>query len=232
MRNRVIELQDRVRVEFRKRKTMLIRIENNGDVLVLAPMGTNKKTLTNLLESKKDWVSRKRLMLIERQKHAPVYQLEDGGIVPFLGKPCQIRLIDSEGKHCEVERSGSIISVVAPKDGDWKCKVKSWYRDQARIILTDEVKRYRAIMNVKPGRIAIREQKTRWGSCSSKGNLNFNWKIVMAPLPVLEYLVLHEMCHLVHPNHSPNFWSEVRRFMPDYQGRRDWLKLHGTELSF
>ena len=232
MQKRVIKLQDRVRVEFRKRKTMLIRIENNGDVLVLAPIGTNNKTLINLLESKRDWVDRKRLMLIERQKHAPVYQLEDGGIVPFLGNPHQICLIDSDGKRCEVERSDSSINVVAPKDGDWKYEVKRWYREQARIILTDEVERYRAVMNVNPGRIAIREQKTRWGSCSSKGNLNFNWKIVMAPLPVLEYLVLHEMCHLVHPNHSPNFWAEVRRLMPDYQGRRDWLKLHGTELSF
>ncbi len=226
------DFHDSVRVEFRKRKTMLIRIENNGDVLVLAPMGMNDSTLFELLERKRDWIRRERLMLAKRQKLSSAYKLEDGGVVLFLGKPCQICLTHHERKQCEIERKGSKINVSVPQECDWKQVVRTWYREQARGILTDAVDRYSTIMNVHPGRISIREQKTRWGSCSSKKNLNFNWKIVMAPLPVLEYLVVHEMCHLVHPDHSPRFWSEVRRFMPDYQSRRDWLKRYGTGLTF
>ena len=82
-----------------------------------------------------------------------------------------------------------------------------------------------------PGRVAIRDQKSRWGSCSQKGNVNFNWKLVMAPPPALDYVVVHELCHLYEFNHSPRFWALVARHMPDYEVWKKWLKAHGKELG-
>ncbi len=80
-------------------------------------------------------------------------------------------------------------------------------------------------------RISVREQKTRWGSCSSKGTLSFNWKLMLAPPAILDYVIVHELCHLAHMNHSAGFWSCVAAILPDYKERRKWLKDHGNELT-
>ena len=80
-------------------------------------------------------------------------------------------------------------------------------------------------------KIYIRDQKTRWGSCSSKGNLNFNWRLIMAPLFIMDYIVVHELAHLVHPNHSRDFWKLVKKIVPDYKEKKEWLKIYGNSLS-
>ena len=85
-------------------------------------------------------------------------------------------------------------------------------------------------MNVQYGRITIRNQKTRWGSCSSKGNLNFNCLLMLAPDEVVDYVVIHELCHLIEMNHSKAFWKQVEQMMPDYKKHRKWLKDHGNEI--
>ncbi len=86
------------------------------------------------------------------------------------------------------------------------------------------------LVGVSYGRITIRNQRTRWGSCSGKGNLNFNCLLMLAPPEVLDYVVVHELCHRKEMNHSPRFWAEVARVLPDYQQRRRWLKEHGGAL--
>ncbi len=96
--------------------------------------------------------------------------------------------------------------------------------------IPERVRYYAKIMNVQYGRITIRNQKTRWGSCSGKGNLNFNCLLMLAPENVLDYVVVHELCHLIEMNHSKAFWDQVERVMPDYKKYRQWLKEHGNEL--
>ena len=90
---------------------------------------------------------------------------------------------------------------------------------------------YAGKMGVTYGRIRIKDQKTLWGSCSSRKNLNFNWRLVMAPGEVLDYVVVHELCHLKHMNHSAEFWDCVEEILPEYREHRRWLKVHGGELS-
>lgn len=103
-------------------------------------------------------------------------------------------------------------------------------RLQARHVLTEKTNMYASLMQVDYGKITIRDQKTRWGSCSSKGNLNFNWRLILAPEAVLDYVVVHELAHRLQMNHSPAFWKIVERILPDYQMQRRWLKEHGEEL--
>jgi len=98
-----------------------------------------------------------------------------------------------------------------------------------KVILV-KVKNYASLMNVQYGRITIRNQKTRWGSCSSKGNLNFNCLLMLAPDEVVDYVVIHELCHLIEMNHSKAFWKQVEQMMPDYKKHRKWLKDHGNEI--
>lgn len=104
---------------------------------------------------------------------------------------------------------------------------KKKYRSLARKQITSYVEHYAAKMNVSYGRIAIREQKTCWGSCSSKKNLNFNWKLVLMPKEIMEYVVVHELAHLFEMNHSSAFWAIVENVLPDYRQRRSWLHKNG-----
>ena len=104
------------------------------------------------------------------------------------------------------------------------------YRAQAADIFARKAAYYAARMGVTFNRITIRDQKTRWGSCSSKGNLNFNWRLVLAPVPVLDYVVVHELAHRREMNHSSRFWDIVGEMMPDYQIHRRWLREHGGSL--
>lgn len=97
-------------------------------------------------------------------------------------------------------------------------------------VIPVKVKHYAGLMNVQYGRITIRNQKTRWGSCSGKGNLNFNCLLMLAPDEVVDYVVVHELCHLIEMNHSKAFWRQVERVMPDYKKHRKWLKDHGYEI--
>lgn len=106
------------------------------------------------------------------------------------------------------------------------------YRQAAKEYIPRRVEHYLAITGGSYERITIRGQKTRWGSCSGRGTLSFNWKLMLAPPAVLDYVIVHELCHLTHMNHSKEFWAAVERVMPDYRIYRKWLKEHGSELNF
>ncbi len=101
---------------------------------------------------------------------------------------------------------------------------------RAKRIIPQRVRYYAGIMGLKYGRITIRMQKSRWGSCSSKGNLNFNCLLMRTPDEIVDYVVVHELCHLKEMNHSPKFWAEVEKIFPDYKERRKWLKDHGNDI--
>jgi predicted metal-dependent hydrolase len=103
--------------------------------------------------------------------------------------------------------------------------------EDAKIQIAKRVAYYAKLLGVTYGRITIRDQKTRWGSCGSQGNLNFTWKLVLTPPEVLDYVVVHELCHRIEMNHSQAFWAQVERVMPDYGSRRAWLKENGWMLE-
>ena len=105
------------------------------------------------------------------------------------------------------------------------------YRNLARECITKRASYYAAQLGVTYSSIRIAEQKTRWGSCSSRGTLSFHWRLILAPPAVMDYVVVHEVCHLIHMDHSPDFWAEVESLMPDYKVYKTWLKKNGLALS-
>ena len=105
------------------------------------------------------------------------------------------------------------------------------YRNSAREIFHNRVAHYHEITGGTYNSITIRDQKSRWGSCSSRGTLSFNYRLIFAPPKVLDYVVVHELCHLTHMNHSKDFWNMVASVMPDYKIYKEWLKEHGGELT-
>lgn len=104
------------------------------------------------------------------------------------------------------------------------------YREMARDKITERATYFARLMGVRYGRISIRASKTRWGSCSAGGNLNFHWKLILMPEEILDYVVVHELAHRKEMNHSPSFWAEVERILPDYKERRKWLKTYGQTV--
>ena len=111
-----------------------------------------------------------------------------------------------------------------------KDALENRYKEAAREYIPKRVSYYQPIVGGSYTRITIRSQKTRWGSCSAKGTLSFNWRLMLAPPAILDYVVVHELCHLTHMNHSPAFWQTVEKAFPDYKNARKWLRDHGNEL--
>ena len=141
----------------------------------------------------------------------------------------QIRIIRSKRKTVALEiRPDLSVLVRAPYwMADWQFRK---FVDEALRVIPERVRFYAPVVGVTYGRITIRNQRTRWGSCSAKGNLNFNCLLMKAPPEVLDYVVVHELCHRLEMNHSPRFWAQVERVLPDYKVSRKWLREHGNEL--
>ena len=172
------------RIVFSRRKTISIRVNIDGSLLVRAPAGARIEEIEAVIRRHEEWI-RKQILQMERERETAVMitpQMREDGI----------------------------------------CRAKK--------LIPERVEYYAARMGVTWGRITIREQKTRWGSCSSKGNLNFNWKLVLMPDEILDYVVVHELAHRLEMNHSERFWKIVRRQIPDYQNRRRELQECGRRL--
>ncbi len=125
------------------------------------------------------------------------------------------------------ERSRRRQEAAPDRDYEKDPALEARYRELARAVISQRAAYFAAKMGVTFGRISIRAQKTRWGSCSSRGNLNFNWKLILMPPEILDYVVVHELAHRKQMNHSKLFWAEVERVLPDYVKRRRWLKENG-----
>jgi predicted metal-dependent hydrolase len=108
----------------------------------------------------------------------------------------------------------------------------AWYHDRAAERVGERIIYYAHQMGVSPRAVRIKDQKKRWGSCTSGGNLYINWRCILAPAPILDYIVVHELCHLLVMNHSAHFWVRVRSILPDFEARRKWLRVNGITLDF
>ena len=128
------------------------------------------------------------------------------------------------------EKQKNATPIIVSSDPQTKYLEKQ-YRKVAEEYIAKRVEHYITQTGGSYKRITIRDQKTRWGSCSSNGGLSFNWRLMLAPPRVLDYVVVHELCHLTHMNHSRDFWNKVESIMPDYRVYRDWLKKNGSSLT-
>ena len=156
---------------------------------------------------------------------------EDGKIVvraPYgLAAEAADRFVEAHNKWI-VERQQNYENLKLLKPS-YTEEEKGQYREAAKIVLNNKCRRFAERMGVTYGRITVREQKTRWGSCSAAGNLNFNWKLALMPEKIQDYLVVHELAHRKEMNHSERFWAVVAEIIPDYKERRKWLRIHGAE---
>ena len=218
------------------RKTIGIAIEKNGSVKVISPTKVSENYINQLLQQKSDWIVKKlkefetRTFKIKKSK-----EFEEGESFSYLGKEYKLKLFNSSTlKKPVVRLNGENLIIAFPNRIEaekLREALKQWYVVQFKLIIAERVKHYSSIIGVIPKKITIREQKTRWGSCSARGNINLNWKLIMASLEVLDYVVIHELCHMREMNHSKEFWKLVEGVFPQYKKCRAWLKENGDALS-
>jgi len=192
---------------------------------VTVPYFYPTKKIDKILKEKEDWIRQHQLQIQLKQKQI---NPADKDSYLYLGRPYPLELGINQKNIIEFSDKfylGSTNKKYA------KQYLTSWYRQQARKIITERVNHYSRISGLHFQSVKITTAETRWGSCSSEKNLNFNWKLIMAPLPVIDYVVAHELAHLEELNHSRNFWGKVRKMYPLYRQYRTWLKRNGSMLT-
>lgn len=221
-------------IEYRKRKSVEIRIEPSGMVRVRAPKGSDQAKVLELLESKSKWIIEHMDKYFEAKEKKPESDYEAGDMYRVLWKTHELKLlINSEIFKATAKLEGDFIVVESnTEDKDIIAKaIDTFYKREARKIIKDRIKIYQKHFKSKPKEITFKNEKSRWGSCTSDRVINFNYRIIMAPLNIVDYLVVHEMCHLAHMNHSKSFWTMVGAILPDYKESREWLKYNGFTLN-
>lgn len=219
-------------IQYRNRKTLEIQIKPDASIRVLAPKKATMKWIVDVIESKEPWIKQKQKNILENQPEKT--GLKDGMQVLEAGDMVTLSIGQNGGAY-PVERCRDTLYVNVLNE--WKDKesliknmLMDFYMKNTRLRVENAVMHWSKIMGVTPNCVRIKDQKRRWGSCSSKGNLNFNWRLSMAPNPILEYVVVHEMCHFFHMDHSKDFWNLVEFHLPDYKEKRKWLKDNGQRL--
>lgn len=232
-KNLEVKLGDEVVVfTFRKKRgcrNITLRVDERG-LRVTAPLRSSETEVLKFVASKHKWI----------EKHLSFYQnlpllkssFQNGDFLPYLGENCSVVLSQGKNKRPKIEKVANTFFISSDFDAVPKKFVKRWYFEQAERVIGERVKVWKERFGASVNSVSIRNQRSRWGSCSTKGNLNFNWKLVMAPLEVVDYLVVHELAHLDNMNHSDRFWETVEMHCPNYREKEKWLKQNGPMLSF
>ena len=225
-----------------ERKTVGIILDNDKNLTIRSPRNTGDDEIRQIIERKTSWILKK-LAEIDKIKPPPEpREFISGEKLSYLGRKYRIKTTGSGSiKKVNVMLYQGRFIIEYPKSLEQneekrrkavRDELISWYREHAREKIEERVEKYRKILGVNPNNVVIKKQKRIWGSCSGKKNLNFNWKIIMAPLAIVDYLVVHELAHLKNRNHSRHFWQTVETVIPDYQKRLEWLKVNGRRLDF
>lgn len=209
------------------RRNILLQALPQKGVRVYAPKDARLKEMDELVLSRWDWIHEMHAELDKTEKSLP-FDPENG--VLFEGKRIPVDIQRSVRDEVILENGKMTVRTHTQDREKIEAQIKSFLCACALERIRRLVNEYAPGVGRDFGRITVREQKSRWGSCSAKNNLNFNWKLILAPKEALEYVVIHEMCHLIHFNHSEKFWQEVSNRMPNYDIWRKWLKNHGREL--
>lgn len=194
---------------------------------VSAPVRLPEAEVDRAVRSKERWLLRHADLL---DPVAPT-PLEDGALVPFLDGVVELGLRKAPRASITFRPEEGRLAIAVPDGADVGVLVERAYRTAARDWFRRACADHTASMGVSPGAIGIRDPTTRWGSCSARGTVSFSWRLLMAPARVADYVVVHELAHLVHMDHSPAFWSVVARECPDHETASAWLRVHGRWLA-
>lgn len=214
------------------RDTIEVAIMSGGKVRVKAPKQMSEGAVRRFLKEKSGWIREQSENIRERQTQAIRKRFQDGSIFYYLGVPLRLSPQKARGKSVwRVERNLMIDRNMTSYRKRQE-QLEKWYRKEAKENIESRVGLFSKQIGENPNKVTIKTQKKRWGSCSSLRNLNFNWKLIMMPQEIIDYVVVHELCHLKEMNHSKVFWNLVGEVLPDYRIRKEWLKNNAWKVEW
>jgi predicted metal-dependent hydrolase len=215
-------------VVYSKRKTISITVERDRSVVVRAPIGTSMDQIDQLVQKKGFWI-------YDKTKHKQKYSLEGtekefvaGASIPYLGTDYRLDVSRQSFDGIRFDEKFEISRKSARRASE---VFKAWYVQEAQKLILPLVKEYATKLGAEYHSVKIADLKYRWGSCTPKNNLNFNWRLIKAPIRVIEYIIVHELAHLLEANHTERFWQMVKTQIPDYIRAKEWLKENGQILE-
>lgn len=210
-----------------KRRTIALAVTADASLIVRAPMNTPLSYIERLVSTKIDWI-RKAIARVSSRPRPVVHEYIEGESFWYLGKSYKLTIVKKTDKKL-VFRSGFILSAKEKKHA--RELLILWYKNEAKMKLAERVEWSARRAGIFYKSIKITTANRRWGSCSTSGNLNFSWRLIMAPLSVIDYVVVHELAHLEHRNHSRAFWNTVKVMYPDYEKAKNWLRQNEGMLN-
>lgn len=217
-----------------RRKTASISVKPDCSVRVVVPASLPEHKIVDLVKRKSNWIINKIIHFQEIKKSHKVKEYVSGESFTYLGRNYRLKVVSGDG---DVKLVNGRFYVPVPSETSDKDRdsivvqqLTNWYAEHAMDRLIEKTKRYGQQIGVSPTSVGIKGFRSRWGSCHSDGRIYFNWRIIIAPHSIVDYVVVHELCHLVHNDHGKKFWKLLESIIPDYAARKQWLKVHGSSL--
>jgi len=217
------------------RRTLGVGISPGGQVVVRVPYNVGNARITAFVERHKIWIFKH---LRRHQQVCPAHRFVTGESLLYLGEKYKLKVVvDDAGEEPVLDGGHLWVRVARDLDDEARrtavrLALVGWYEMQAQQILLGRLEALASLVGGRPKAVKVKHQTSRWGSCTARGVINLNWQLVMAPLSVIDYVVIHELCHLKVRSHQWEFWEYVARYMPDYLEHRKWLRVHGQTLGF
>jgi predicted metal-dependent hydrolase len=209
-------------VRRRGRRGIGLKVDAEG-LTVSAPLSIPVARIEKVVAESESWVRGK--LRVWRERRVPVQRWEDGATVPFLGEALPLRILAGGRNRADHEPGAGLrVTVAAAGDEAVRRAVVAWYRRTALVHLAQRAFFFSRLAVLAPPRVMLSSANSRWGSCNSRREVRFSWRLVKAPPPLVDYVVCHELAHLRHMNHSRDFWAEVGRLCPDYKRLREELE--------
>lgn len=222
-----------------RRRTVTIAVDPSAGVLVKAPRDAPRRRVDDVVKSKATWILRKLLECGEIGPRAAAKEFVSGESYSYLGRHYRLKIQRSrEADTPSASLQGHFLTVTLPRsvpdtrEAVVRRAVVAWYRKQAARRLPERVEIYALRAGIQPPPVLVRDQQKRWGSCNCKGELRFNWRVMMAPMALVDYVVAHEVCHVIVPDHSTRFWKVLETILPEYENRRARLRVEGAKFYF
>lgn len=220
---------------YRKRKTMSLEIKRDGIINVIAPNGLDKTFIVDKVKNKSDWIIKKLDEIEVLNNNRYIRSYESGDIFLYLGNEYILEvLVDKSiiGTSVSLENNKLIVRSNSNNKDVIQRALKNWYTDETLGIVKERINYYKLFFENTVTSIKIKDQKSRWASCTYKNEILFNLRCSMMPIQIIDYIVVHEMCHMEHRNHSKDFYLAVERILPDYKERVKWLRNNGIRMNF
>jgi predicted metal-dependent hydrolase len=203
-----------------RRRTIALIITPDARLIVRAPLRAPAAMIDEVIREKSGWI-RKKIGEMKERPQVVVHTYEEGEVFWFLGRPYPLHFVDEA--TAAIERTDRLC-VSRPLNPDICHGIRRWYMAEAHKEIHSRCMWFSMMTGYSPASVRITDARQRWGSCTHKGGLNFSWRLIQAPLEIVDYVIVHELVHLRQPDHSRKFWAKVDALMPDYKRRRKWLR--------